>query len=77
MDNTTDALIQETIQTEFRDCTVLTIAHRLESILTNDYVLVLDNGHVLEYDSPSVLLSNSNSHFCQMISQMNRNAAEK
>ncbi|CAG7734589.1 unnamed protein product [Allacma fusca] len=55
----TDDLIQKTIGREFRDCTVLTIAHRLNTIMDYDRVMVLDKGEIREFDSPSVLLQDS------------------
>ena len=57
VDVTTDELIQETIKTEFANSTVLTIAHRLKTVIEYDKVLVLDSGKVCEFDSPSNLLS--------------------
>ena len=52
----TDALIQRTIRTAFRQCTVLTIAHRLDTIADYDRVMVLDAGRVAEFDVPAKLL---------------------
>ncbi|XP_076227008.1 multidrug-Resistance like Protein 1 isoform X3 [Nomia melanderi] len=63
VDLETDDLIQTTIRREFKDCTVLTIAHRFNTILDSDRVIVLDNGLIMEYDSPEVLLRNSGSLF--------------
>ncbi|XP_076297622.1 multidrug-Resistance like Protein 1 isoform X1 [Lasioglossum baleicum] len=63
VDLETDDLIQSTIRREFSDCTVLTIAHRFNTILDSDRVIVLDNGLIMEYDSPEVLLRNSSSLF--------------
>ena len=57
IDNTTDAAIQQMIRENFASATVLTIAHRLNTIMDSDRVLVLDNGNVAEFDSPSALLS--------------------
>ena len=59
----TDLLIQKTINKEFNDCTVITIAHRLNTVLDYDMILVLDNGLVVEMDSPNNLLSNNKSLF--------------
>ncbi|XP_054161203.1 multidrug resistance-associated protein 1-like isoform X2 [Oppia nitens] len=63
IDVETDALIQTTIRSEFANCTVLTIAHRLNTILDSDRVLVLSDGRAVEFDSPLILLSDSNSLF--------------
>lgn len=63
VDLETDSLIQSTIRSEFATCTVLTIAHRLNTILDSDRVLVLDAGKVCEFDSPKSLLANDKSVF--------------
>ncbi|CAG2104101.1 unnamed protein product [Medioppia subpectinata] len=56
VDHQTDALIQTTIRHKFSDCTVFTIAHRLNTIIDCDRVLVLDAGEIIEFDEPFVLL---------------------
>ncbi|KMQ91536.1 multidrug-resistance like protein isoform e [Lasius niger] len=66
VDLETDDLIQTTIRQEFKDCTVLTIAHRLNTILDSDRVIVLDKGLIVEYDSPEALLRNPSSSFYSM-----------
>ena len=63
VDLETDSLIQSTIRTEFADCTILTIAHRLNTILDSTRVMVLDKGEIKEFDSPAVLLKNKSSIF--------------
>uniref|UniRef100_A0A0F7ZCE2 ATP-binding cassette, sub-family C (CFTR/MRP), member 3 n=1 Tax=Crotalus adamanteus TaxID=8729 RepID=A0A0F7ZCE2_CROAD len=57
IDLETDDLIQMTIRTQFEDSTVLTIAHRLNTIMDYTRVLVLDRGRIAEFDSPSSLIS--------------------
>ncbi|KAG0205587.1 hypothetical protein BGX28_002792 [Mortierella sp. GBA30] len=59
VDFATDRAIQSAIQQEFEDSTVICIAHRLHTIITYDKVLVLDDGKVLEYDTPANLLDES------------------
>ncbi|KAI1286818.1 ATP-binding cassette sub-family C member 3 [Halotydeus destructor] len=66
VDLETDDLIQNTIRDQFADCTILTIAHRLNTILDYDKVLVMDKGSVSEYDSPKALLDNHLSAFHSM-----------
>ncbi|XP_042311067.1 ATP-binding cassette sub-family C member 3 isoform X5 [Sceloporus undulatus] len=56
IDLETDDLIQTTIRTQFEDCTVLTIAHRLNTIMDYTRVLVLDKGAIAEFDTPSKLI---------------------
>ncbi|XP_060921677.1 multidrug resistance-associated protein 1 isoform X1 [Labrus mixtus] len=55
VDMETDNLIQSTIRSQFEDCTVLTIAHRLNTIMDYNRVLVLEKGEMAEFDSPAVL----------------------
>ncbi|XP_042478277.1 ABC transporter C family member 3-like isoform X2 [Macadamia integrifolia] len=69
VDTMTDYLIQQTINQEFSRSTVITIAHRITSILAVDRVLLLDNGHILEYDSPTKLLENKTSSFAKLVKE--------
>ncbi|XP_065205465.1 multidrug resistance-associated protein 1-like [Planococcus citri] len=66
VDLETDDLIQNTIRNEFVDCTVLTIAHRLNTIMDYDKIIVLDKGCLVEYNSPQALLENKASIFHAM-----------
>ncbi|XP_070538464.1 ATP-binding cassette sub-family C member 5-like [Ptychodera flava] len=68
IDTETDSLIQQTLRDAFTNCTMLIIAHRLNTVLNCDKILVMDDGRVVEYDSPSVLLSNPDSWFGAMMS---------
>uniref|UniRef100_A0A8C9YIB6 ABC-type glutathione-S-conjugate transporter n=1 Tax=Sander lucioperca TaxID=283035 RepID=A0A8C9YIB6_SANLU len=65
VDLKTDQLIQSTIRSQFGDCTVLTIAHRLNTIMDYSRVIVMDRGCISEMDSPSQLLRQQ-THFYQM-----------
>uniref|UniRef100_A0A4W4ELH5 Cystic fibrosis transmembrane conductance regulator n=1 Tax=Electrophorus electricus TaxID=8005 RepID=A0A4W4ELH5_ELEEL len=69
VDPRTDELIQKTIREKFQECTVLTIAHRLNTILDSDRILVLDAGRIHEYDEPYVLLQNQDGIFYKMVQQ--------
>ena len=66
VDMETDDLIQATIRKEFDGCTVLTIAHRLNTILDYDKIMVLDKGHIKEFDSPNALLDRPETIFYGM-----------
>ncbi|RWS19261.1 hypothetical protein B4U80_04262, partial [Leptotrombidium deliense] len=59
----TDSLIQSAIRSEFRDCTILTIAHRLNTVIDSDRILVLNKGCIAEFDSPTDLISKPDSIF--------------
>mmetsp|Transcript_7359 Transcript_7359/g.18901 ORF Transcript_7359/g.18901 Transcript_7359/m.18901 type:complete len:1399 (+) Transcript_7359:154-4350(+) len=74
VDAHTDFLIQETIRVAFANCTVLMIAHRLETILDCDKVLVLSAGRKLEFDSPRALEADPSSEFHAMLSAHHRGA---
>ncbi|XP_044158857.1 multidrug resistance-associated protein 1-like [Bufo gargarizans] len=58
VDLETDDLIQSTIRKEFEDCTVITIAHRLNTIMDYTRIVVFDKGEIAEFDTPSTLLDN-------------------
>ncbi|KAH7697850.1 multidrug resistance-associated protein 1-like protein, partial [Aphelenchoides avenae] len=63
IDVATDALIQNAIRENFPHSTVLTVAHRLNTIMDYDKILVMEAGAVKEFDSPQALLSNTDSVF--------------
>ncbi|CAF1054589.1 unnamed protein product [Didymodactylos carnosus] len=69
VDNATDELIQRSIREKFKDCTVLTIAHRLRTVIDNDQIMVLSNGELIEYDSPYTLLDNPLSYLTDLVKQ--------
>ena len=71
VDFKTDHLIQEVIRHKFKDSTVLTIAHRLNTIMDYDKVLVLDGGRVVEFDNPDVLIRNGGL-FAEMVKSHNQ-----
>ncbi|KAL6466397.1 hypothetical protein MHYP_G00242010 [Metynnis hypsauchen] len=63
VDLETDNLIQTTVRREFAHCTVLTIAHRINTILDSSRVMVLDAGKIVEFDSPATLLQKQGQFF--------------
>ncbi|KAJ2500948.1 hypothetical protein GGH96_002362 [Coemansia sp. RSA 1972] len=69
IDNATDTIIQESIRKEFKNCTVLTIAHRLNTIIDSDMILVVDGGRLAEYDTPQNLLEDKNSLFAKLVEE--------
>ncbi|KAJ2774139.1 hypothetical protein IWQ57_000966, partial [Coemansia nantahalensis] len=69
LDNATDTAIQQTIREEFKHCTVLTIAHRLNTVLDSDMILVMDAGRLGEYDTPQNLLQNPDSLFARLVEE--------
>ncbi|KAL5802761.1 hypothetical protein ACOSQ4_031066 [Xanthoceras sorbifolium] len=69
VDTATDNLIQQTLRQHFTDCTVITIAHRITSVLDSDMVLLLSHGLIEEYDSPSKLLEDKSSSFSQLVAE--------
>ncbi|KAG0223192.1 hypothetical protein BGW42_006069 [Actinomortierella wolfii] len=69
VDMQTDELIQQTIRNEFKDRTILTIAHRIKTIMDSDKILVLEQGEVREFGTPASLLENRASLFCRLATQ--------
>ena len=67
-----DTRIQELIRTEFQETTVLTVAHRLATVSEYDRILVLDEGRLVEFDTPSNLLSDPSSLYSQMVQASHR-----
>jgi len=67
VDTATDNIIQRTIRQETKSCTVITIAHRIPTVIDSDLVLVLGEGRILEYDSPNNLLRDESSAFSKLV----------
>lgn len=70
VDPQTDILIQQTIRTKFIHCTVITVAHRLHTIIDSDRVMVMDSGAIIEFDEPYNLLQNRKGIFYGMVKQL-------
>lgn len=75
VDPQTDELIQTTIRKKFKNCTVLTIAHRLNTVMDSDKILVMDMGRAVEFDQPHILLQNKGI-FYGLVQQTGRGTAE-
>lgn len=75
VDSRTDANVQETIRREFvnKGVTVLTVAHRLDTVLGYDKIAVLGAGNIVEYGSPSELLEKRTGEFSRLVMQDRRN----
>lgn len=69
VDAETDNFIQTTIRTKFADCTVITIAHRLHTVMDSDRVLVMDAGKVVEYAHPYALLKLPDGYLRKLVDQ--------
>ncbi|XP_049425688.1 multidrug resistance-associated protein 4 [Epinephelus fuscoguttatus] len=75
VDPRTDELIQKTIREKFSECTVLTIAHRLNTIIDSDRILVLDAGKIDAYAEPYTLLQDPGGIFYKMVQQTGKQEA--
>ncbi|KAL5290305.1 ABCC4.2 family protein [Megaselia abdita] len=75
VDPETDHLIQTTIRQKFRNCTVLTIAHRLQTIMDNDKVIVMDSGKIVESGQPYELLQISEGHLKKLVDKTGKSTA--
>ncbi|XP_024018043.1 putative ABC transporter C family member 15 [Morus notabilis] len=74
VDSATDGVIQKIISDEFRDRTVVTIAHRIHTVVNSDLVLVLSDGRIAEYDTPARLLERENSFFSKLVKEYSMRA---
>ncbi|XP_011877750.1 PREDICTED: multidrug resistance-associated protein 4-like isoform X2 [Vollenhovia emeryi] len=77
IDSHTDALIQDTIRSIFKECTVITIAHRLNTIIDSDRIIVMENGSIVEFGCPYELLHEKpNGYFSQMVQKTGNQMAQ-
>ncbi|XP_063239626.1 probable multidrug resistance-associated protein lethal(2)03659 [Bacillus rossius redtenbacheri] len=76
VDPRTDTLIQETVRRKFADCTVLTIAHRLQTVMDSDRILVMDAGNAVEFDHPHALLQSKKGFLWDMVHEAGPAAAD-
>ncbi|XP_022981345.1 ABC transporter C family member 3-like [Cucurbita maxima] len=77
VDTATDNLIQQTLRQHFSDCTVITIAHRITSVLSSDMVLLLSHGLIEEYDTPTRLLEDKSSSFSQLVAEYTQRSGSR
>jgi ABC-type multidrug transport system fused ATPase/permease subunit len=77
IDLITEQKIQKFMAEEFKEQTMLVIAHRLQTIIESDKVMVLGDGKVMEFDTPDQLLENEKSHFTKLVKQLTKKAAER
>lgn len=75
VDSNTDKLIQLTIRNNFANCTVITIAHRLNTIMDSDKVLVVDAGEIVEFGHPFELIQKADGYFKRLLNQINGSTA--
>ncbi|XP_024973201.1 ABC transporter C family member 8-like isoform X4 [Cynara cardunculus var. scolymus] len=68
IDSTTDAVLQKIIREEFSNCTVITVAHRVPTVIDSDKVMVLSFGKMVEYDEPSKLME-TDSFFSKLVAE--------
>ncbi|CAN1778433.1 ABC transporter C family member 10 [Linum perenne] len=69
IDNATDSILQKTIKSEFEDCTVITVAHRIPTVMNCNKVLGISDGKVVEYDEPVELMKRESSLFAQLVKE--------
>ena len=71
VDSETETVLQGALRYELRNCTVLTVAHRLHTIIDSDRVLVLDGGSIVENDCPEVLMKKPDGRFRKLLNDSN------
>ncbi|KAL1506357.1 hypothetical protein ABEB36_005737 [Hypothenemus hampei] len=71
LDSHIEHLVNELFEKHFSNCTFLLVAHKLQSTLNCDKIIVMDNGKIVEFDSPKTLLENPDSMFSHMINTLN------
>ncbi|XBH97533.1 hypothetical protein VPH35_127189 [Triticum aestivum] len=69
IDNATDVVLQKTIRTEFKYCTVITVAHRIPTVMDCDMVLAMSDGKVVEFDKPTKLMETEGSLFRELVKE--------
>ena len=71
IDLNTEQIIQDLMNEEFKDSTVITVAHRLNTVIKSDKILVMGFGKVIEFDTPERLMNDPNSEFYSLLQEFN------
>ena len=71
IDLNTEQIIQDLMNEEFKDSTVITVAHRLNTVIKSDKILVMGFGKVMEFDTPERLMNDPNSEFYSLLQEFN------
>ena len=72
IDLNTEQIIQDLMNEEFKDSTVITVAHRLNTVIKSDKILVMGFGKVIEFDTPERLMNDPNSEFYSLLQEFNK-----
>ena len=72
IDVITEQKIQELIKTEFKESTMITIAHRINTIIQSDRVMVLSFGQIVEFGTPAALMSDPASEFSSLLREIEK-----
>ena len=72
IDINTEEIIQKLILEEFKESTVLTVAHRLNTIMHSDKIAVMNNGNITEFDTVEALKGNESSEFSELLNEFNK-----
>jgi ABC-type multidrug transport system fused ATPase/permease subunit len=73
IDSTTDTILQKLIREGFKNCTVITVAHRIPTVADSDMILSMTDGVMAEYDTPLKLLENSHTLFAKLVAEYWKN----
>jgi ABC-type multidrug transport system fused ATPase/permease subunit len=73
IDSTTDTILQKLIREGFKNCTVITVAHRIPTVADSDMILSMTDGLMAEYDAPLKLLENSHTLFAKLVAEYWKN----
>ena len=72
IDLNTEQIIQDLMNEEFKHSTMITVAHRLNTVIKSDKILVMGFGKVIEFDTPERLMNDPNSEFYSLMQEFNK-----